>query len=44
MLDDPPDVAVLFDLLLEWTGDDALRRRALTGNPAALYGFGAVPR
>ena len=38
-LDDPPDDAVLLDLLLEWTEDEALRRRILTDNPAALYGF-----
>jgi D-galactarolactone isomerase len=43
-LDDPPDDAVLLDLLLEWTGDEPLRRRILTDNPAALYGFGAVSR
>jgi len=39
-LDDPPDDAVLLDLLLDWTGDERLRRRILTDNPAALYGFG----
>ena len=38
-LDDPPDDAVLLDLLHEWTKDEALRRRILTDNPAALYGF-----
>ena len=42
-LDDPPDDAVLLDLLLEWTGDEPLRRRVLTDNPAALYGFGSSP-
>ncbi len=43
-LADPPDDALLLDLLLEWTEDEALRRRTLTDNPAALYGFGAVSR
>ncbi len=42
-LDDPPDDAVLLDLLLEWTGDEPLRRRILTDNPAALYGFASSP-
>ena len=35
----PPDDAVLFDLLLEWVGDDATRNRILVQNPEALYGF-----
>ena len=35
----PPDDAVLFDLLLEWVGDDATRHRILVENPEALYGF-----
>jgi D-galactarolactone isomerase len=43
-LDDPPDDALLLDLLLEWTDDEALRRRILTDNPAALYGFGPAAR
>ncbi len=39
-LADPPDDAVLLDLLLDWAGDESLRRRILTDNPAELYGFG----
>ncbi|PQV54565.1 amidohydrolase [Paraburkholderia sp. BL21I4N1] len=34
-----PDDADLFDLLADWTGDDATRRRILVDNAAALYGF-----
>jgi len=34
-----PDDAVLLDLLHEWGADEALRRRILVDNPAALYGF-----
>ena len=34
-----PDDAVLFDLLQEWSGVNALRKRILVDNPAALYGF-----
>jgi D-galactarolactone isomerase len=30
---------VLLDLLLDWTGDESVRRRILTDNPAELYGF-----
>ncbi len=41
--DDPPDDAVLVDLLLDWAGDEFLRRRILTDNPAELYGFQANP-
>ena len=37
---DPPDDAVLLDLLLDWAGDESSRRRILTDNPAELYGFG----
>lgn len=36
---DPPDDADLLDLLLDWTGDEALQRRILVDNPADLYGF-----
>jgi D-galactarolactone isomerase len=36
----PPDDAVLLDLLLDWTEDDATRRRILVDNPAELFGFG----
>jgi predicted TIM-barrel fold metal-dependent hydrolase len=35
----PPDDATLFDLLLDWVGDDATRERILVQNPEALYGF-----
>ena len=42
-LSDPPDDAVLLDLLLDWAGDEALRRRILTDNPAELYRFQANP-
>jgi predicted TIM-barrel fold metal-dependent hydrolase len=34
-----PDDAVLFDLLGDWAGDEATRRRILVDNPASLYGF-----
>ncbi|WP_198164755.1 amidohydrolase family protein [Rhodoplanes sp. Z2-YC6860] len=36
---DKPDDATLLDLLLDWAPDDAIRRRVLVDNPAALYGF-----
>jgi len=36
---DKPDDAVLFDLLSDWTPDNATRRRILVDNPATLYGF-----
>ena len=42
-LADPPDDAVLLDLLLDWTEDESIRRRILTDNPAELYGFPANP-
>ncbi len=35
----PPDDADLIDLLLEWAGDDATRKKILADNPAELYGF-----
>jgi predicted TIM-barrel fold metal-dependent hydrolase len=35
-----PDDALLFDLLSQWTPDEATRRRILVDNPARLYGFG----
>ncbi len=38
-LDDPPDEAMLMDLLRYWTEDDALTARILSTNPSALYGF-----
>ena len=34
-----PNDAVLFDLLTEWAPDEALRKKLLVDNPAALYGF-----
>ena len=34
-----PNDAVLFDLLTEWAPDEALRKKILVDNPAALYGF-----
>jgi predicted TIM-barrel fold metal-dependent hydrolase len=34
-----PDDATLFDLLADWAGDAAQRRRILVSNPEALYGF-----
>jgi len=37
--DDPPDDALLLDVLAHWAGDDAVARRILADNPAALYGF-----
>jgi len=30
---------VLFDLIAEWAPDEALRKKLLVDNPAALYGF-----
>lgn len=36
---EPPDDAVLFDLLATWAPDEAVRNRILVGNPEALYGF-----
>jgi len=37
--DNVPDDADLLDLLLDWAPDEALRRKILVDNPAALYGF-----
>lgn len=37
--DPMPDDAELLDLLLDWTPDDATRRKILADNPAKLYGF-----
>ena len=34
-----PNDADLLDLLLDWTSDEATRRRILVENPARLYGF-----
>ena len=33
------DEALLLDLLIEWAPEEAMRRRILVDNPAALYGF-----
>jgi len=38
---DKPDDALLFDLLAEWSMDEATRNRILVTNPEALYGFGS---
>ena len=35
-----PDDALLFDLLSQWTPDEATRRLILVDNPKRLYGFG----
>jgi D-galactarolactone isomerase len=35
----PPDDAVLLELLIDWAGDAATRRKILVDNPARLYGF-----
>jgi D-galactarolactone isomerase len=37
--DAKPHDAVLFDLMLEWAPDAAVRTRILAENPATLYGF-----
>ncbi len=37
-----PDHALLLDLLLDYTADDAMIRRILVDNPASLYDFPAV--
>ena len=34
-----PDDAALLDLLLDWAPDEAVRKKILADNPAALYGF-----
>jgi predicted TIM-barrel fold metal-dependent hydrolase len=34
-----PDNAELFDLLLEWAPDEAVRHRILVENPAILYDY-----
>ena len=36
-----PDDAEICDLLQDWVVDEAVRRRILVDNPAALYGFKA---
>jgi predicted TIM-barrel fold metal-dependent hydrolase len=38
--DHMPDDGELLDLLFEWAPDEAVRRKILTDNPAALYRFG----
>lgn len=37
-----PDTAQLFDLLADWTPNEATRQRILVTNPEALYGFGTA--
>ena len=37
--DNMPDDADLLDLLLDWSPDDAIRKKILVDNPAELYGF-----
>lgn len=37
----PPDAGAMMDAFLGWLGDDALARRILVDNPAALFGFGS---
>jgi D-galactarolactone isomerase len=34
-----PDDAGLFDLLLDWARDEAVRRTILVDRPSRLYGF-----
>jgi len=34
-----PNDALLFDLLLDWAPEEALRQRILVHNPGVLYGF-----
>jgi hypothetical protein len=34
-----PDAGAMLDLFLGWLGDQALARRILVDNPAALFGF-----
>jgi predicted TIM-barrel fold metal-dependent hydrolase len=36
-----PDVGHLIDLFHKWIGDEAICRKILVENPAALYGFPA---
>jgi D-galactarolactone isomerase len=38
-LDNKPDDAVLFDLLLQWAPNEPERNRILVDNPQTLYGF-----
>lgn len=35
----PPDDAMLLDMLLDWCPDEAMRHRILVDNPAEIYGF-----
>jgi D-galactarolactone isomerase len=36
---DPPDNAMLMDLLVHWAEDECVARRIFSDNPAELYGF-----
>jgi D-galactarolactone isomerase len=38
-LADPPDDAMLLDVMLYWCDDEGVRRKILVDNPAKLYGF-----
>jgi predicted TIM-barrel fold metal-dependent hydrolase len=38
-MNDPPDLGRLLDTFGDWVADDAVRRKILVDNPAALYGF-----
>jgi D-galactarolactone isomerase len=38
-LADPPDDAMLLDVLLHWCPDERVRKHILVDNPARLYGF-----
>jgi D-galactarolactone isomerase len=38
-LDRKPNDAQIFDLMLEWAPNEAMRNRILVDNPATLYGF-----
>jgi len=35
----PPDDAMLLDMMLDWCPDDAVRQKILVDNPAEVYGF-----
>jgi len=39
LVETKPDEADLLDALLEWIGEDSVRRKILVDNPAGLYGF-----
>jgi D-galactarolactone isomerase len=35
----PPDDAMLLDVLLDWAPERSAQRKILSDNPATLYGF-----